>query len=100
LLGSYFRDWELKSIFSTLLGNIGLPSSMASALTAVFLYREFIFDSGYYPKGGMQRFADALLERFKSYGGLAFLLTSAKRITVSSTGDVQTVRVNYIDREF
>ena len=67
VLDRYFSDWELKSVLSTLLGNIGLPSFKASALTSVFLFREFIFDGGYYPKGGMQRFPDLLLERFREY---------------------------------
>ncbi len=98
LLNSYFNDWELKSVFSILLGNIGLPSSMASALTAVFLYREYIFDGGYYPKGGMQRFADVLLERFKSYGGFAFLLTPATSVCVNRLGHVEAVRVEHLGR--
>ena len=69
LLEAYFNDYKLKTVFSILLGNIGLPASQASALTAVTLYREFILDPGYYPEGGMQRFADLLAERFKEFGG-------------------------------
>lgn len=98
ILDRYFEDWELKSTFATLLGNIGLPSSRASALTAVFLYREFIFDGGYYPQGGMQRFADALLERFKRYGGTTLLLSPAENISLSPSGRVQSVRIRYLGR--
>lgn len=99
LLDQYFKNWELKSVLSTLLGNIGLPSSRAAALTSVFLFREFIFDGGYYPKGGMQRFPDALLERFQEYGGVALLLSPAEKIFLNDTGRVQSVRVKYLGRK-
>jgi phytoene dehydrogenase-like protein len=98
LLDEYFSDWELKSVFATLLGNIGLPSSRASALTSVFLYREYIFDGGYYPKGGIQTFADTLLHRFEEYGGIALLLTPAERLDVTSSGGVRAVRVKHLGR--
>lgn len=99
VLDRYFDDWELKSVFATLLGNIGLPSSRASALTAVFLYREFIFDGGYYPQGGMQRFADALLEQFEAYGGVALLLSPAEEVTTTPAGHVQSVKIKYRGRQ-
>ena len=99
VLDRYFEDWELKSVFATLLGNIGLPSSRACALTAVFLYREFIFDGGYYPQGGMQQFADALLERFQTYGGIALLLSPAEEVTTTPAGHVRSVQVKYRGRQ-
>ena len=98
LLDRYFESWELKSTFSILLGNIGLPSSRASALTAVFLYREYIFDGGYYPKGGMQKFADVLLENFISNGGVVLLLTSAEEICTNSSGSIQSVKIKYLGK--
>ncbi len=82
LLEPYVEDVELKSAFSILLGNIALPSNRASALTSVFLYREFVYDGGYYPRGGMQRFADVLVERLQEYGGTILFLTPAQSITV------------------
>lgn len=99
LLSQYFKDWELKSAFSVVLGNIGLPSSTASALTCVFLYREFMFDGGYYPKGGMQAFADTLLERFRAYGGTALLLSPAEEISLTSGRRVRSVKVKYLGRQ-
>ncbi len=98
LLDFYFKDEELKSVFSMLLGNIGLSSASASALTSVFLYREYIFDGGYYPKGGMQRFSDVLLERFQSYGGVASLLTPVTKICTGSTGKVSGVIAKVLGR--
>jgi prolycopene isomerase len=93
LLDAYFDDWELKSVFAMLLGNIGLPSSLASAATAAFLYRDYIFDGGYYPRGGMQRLPNVLLQRFREYGGTALLLTPAEEIVVTPAGQIQAVRV-------
>jgi phytoene dehydrogenase-like protein len=98
-LNHYFSDWELKSTLSTLLGNIGLPSFRASALTAVFLFREFIFDGGYYPKGGMQQFPDVLLERLVEYGGTPILLSPAEEILLSSSGRVQGVKIKHLGRK-
>lgn len=98
VLDQYFKDWEIKSVLSTLLGNIGLPSTRASALTSVFLYREFILDGGYYPKGGMQRFPDILLERFREYGGLALFLSPAEEIVLTESGDIKSVKIQYLGR--
>ncbi len=98
LLDRYFRSWELKSIFSMVLGNIGLPSRSVSALSAAFLYREFIFDGGYYARGGLQQFPDSLLERFREYGGTALLLSPADAIAVTSGPRVQSVKVRYLGR--
>ena len=99
LLRSVFRSRELQSVFSIVLGNVGLPSSRVSALTAAFLYREFMFDGGYYPSGGIQRFPDALLDRFQEYGGTACLLSPVEEILVTPAGGVQGVVVKYRGRQ-
>lgn len=80
LMATYLKDFKLKAILEILLGNIGAPASRASALSAAFLFREYIFDGGYYPKGGMQAFCDALVKRFTDYGGIIAFGTPAKRI--------------------
>ena len=82
LLDRYFRSETLKSFFSIPLGNIGLPSWRVSAIIGASLYREFIFDGGYYPRGGMQRLPDAMVERIKEYGGKVELLTAASSIVL------------------
>jgi phytoene dehydrogenase-like protein len=90
LLDNYVDDTELKSQLSIQLGNIGLPSSRASAVTAAFLYREFVFDGGYYPKGGMQAFPDLLVSRLREYGGHIAFLSQAMNIQVEN-GKVSSV---------
>lgn len=84
LLDEYFEEVELKSILSFPLGNMALSSHEASALTSVFLYREFIFDGGYYPRGGMQSFPDILVERLREYGAAVAFLTPATSIIVKN----------------
>ncbi|MDD5070694.1 MAG: NAD(P)/FAD-dependent oxidoreductase [Candidatus Omnitrophica bacterium] len=69
LLDHYFVDNKLKAVLSVFLGNIGVSPSRASALVSIVLFKEFIFDGGYYPKGGMQKLPDLLCERFLEYGG-------------------------------
>jgi len=92
ILDGYFHDSEVKSAFSFPLGNLALPSTEASALTTIFLYREFIFDGGYYPKGGMQTLPDLLLERFKEYGGHVLFLTPARAIVIKN-GRIAGVKI-------
>lgn len=82
LMDTYLSDAQLKAVLELLLANIGSSARRASALSAVFLFREYIFDGGYYPKGGMQQFCDALARRFKDYGGTLALGTPAKAIQV------------------
>jgi len=84
LLNSYFSDNALKNIFSTLiLGLAGYPSHQISALVACIILKEFIlFDGGYYPEGGMQAFADALVSNFVSNGGKTLFKNKVKNIVV------------------
>ena len=93
LLDEFFDDYKIKGTIATLLGNMGLPPSKISALTAVFLYREFILDPGYYPKGGIQAFPDALAQKFVKLGGDLVLLTKATKIFVKNN-KVSGIEIN------
>lgn len=81
-LDIYFEDHQLKSILGIFLGNIGSPPSRASALASAILYREFVLDGGYYPRGGMQVFSDAFAEKFKEWGGEILLREKVEKIIV------------------
>jgi phytoene dehydrogenase-like protein len=95
LLDEYFKDSQLKSILGIFLyGNMGLPPSKASALAGVVLYREFVLDGGYYPKGGAQKFSDAFAERFKEWGGEILLKKKVEKIVIEN----QQVKGVVIDR--
>lgn len=84
LLDLYFKDQRLKAILGVLLINIGLPPSKASALASAVLYREFVIDGGYYPRGGIQAFSDAFVERFKEWGGEIILGKKVEKIVVKN----------------
>lgn len=103
LLNDYFKDSKLKSILTLpILGNMGLPASQALALTAVTIFKEFILDGGYYPKGGMQKLPDILLDRFKEYGGKMLSPSFVTKIKVKNNR-VEGIEVNgcdFISAEF
>lgn len=80
LLNNFFNDYKLKAFFCVMLGNIGLSSHKVSALTSATLYREFVIDGGYYPKGGNQAFADSLLKIFRRYKGELILSQEVKKL--------------------
>lgn len=84
LLDDYFYNNQIKSVLGVFLGNIGVPPSRASALSSVILFREFILDGGYYPKGGMQKFSDAFAERFVESGGEIIFNKKADKIVVEN----------------
>ena len=84
LLSSFFQDAHLKAILSCLLGNMGLPSTRASALVACILFEEYILDGGYYPKGGVQIFPDALSNQLKKFGGELLLSKEVKKIILKN----------------
>ena len=84
LVDHYFEDDKLKLILGLILGNLGLAPAAASAFTATILYREYVLDGGYYPRGGMQVFSNALANKFISYGGELKLSTLVDRIIVNS----------------
>jgi phytoene dehydrogenase-like protein len=81
LLDSYFEDYKLKAVLSLpILGNVGLPPSLASALTAVTIYKEFIYDGGNYPEGGMQGLTYLFAKRLTEFGGNVLLSKMVKKI--------------------
>lgn len=85
LLNKYFKDDKLKNVLSfPLLGNAGLSGKRISALTGALIYKEFMFDGGYYPDGSIQALADVLVERFKEFGGEALFADPARRIMLDN----------------
>lgn len=83
VLKSYFKDRELIAMLGIVIYLlVGVSSSEVSAVIACLLWREFIFDGGYYPQGGMQDFADTLLKRFIEFKGTVLFSEKVKRIMV------------------
>ena len=83
LLDKYFDDDKLKAILSLpLIGNAGLPSKQISALTGALVFKEFMFDGGYYPNDSVQALPNILIERFKEFGGDVYFSSLVKGIKV------------------
>jgi len=93
VLDAFFDNVEIKTIFSAVLGNVGLPPSKTPAVTALVLFQDFIFNSGYYPRGGMQLFPDTLLKAFLRFGGEINLKTKVNRINVGKSGKISGVSI-------
>lgn len=93
LLDKYFATDDIKIIFGSVLGNLGLSIREASAFTAVILYREYIFDGGYYLEGGMQEFSSLLARSFSKTGGIIRYSSYATKILISNN-KVSGVEVN------
>ncbi|MEW6101735.1 MAG: NAD(P)/FAD-dependent oxidoreductase [Candidatus Omnitrophota bacterium] len=83
LLSQYFKDNRLKAILAApILGTDGLSASKISAFAAATEYKEYMLSGGYYPKGGMQKLPDALVERFQEYGGRILLENLVTKINI------------------
>ncbi len=81
-LDEYFKDEDLKALLGALLGYVGVEAdrvSASSALTAVVAYYMY---GGYFPKGGAQKFADALKEFIKAHGGEVLVRQRVDKILV------------------
>ena len=91
-LDEFFRNENLKTLLGALLGYVGVEAdrvSASSALTAVVAYYMY---GGYYPKGGAQKFADALKEFIEVHGGKVLVRHRVNKILVEN-GEVKGVRV-------
>jgi len=84
VLNVYFTDPKLKSILSVFLGNMGLPAGTISAVTGIMLFREFVFDGGYYVIGGIQLFANRLAQFFLQNGGKFIFSQEVKAIEIAN----------------
>lgn len=94
LLDTYFNDNKLKTLLAfPVFGNGALPPSRMSAFIGAKIFTEFLIDGGYYPEDGMQKFSDALADRFQEYGGELHLSTPARKIRVKN-GHVEGVVID------
>lgn len=80
LMSQFISNHKLKSTIDVLLANIGISSKDASALKTVILLREYVLDKVYYPREGIQEFPDAVVNKFKEYGGEIVFSSSVTKI--------------------
>jgi all-trans-retinol 13,14-reductase len=88
MLDTYFREPQLKKFLSALTGYLSEDPAVltVTAMAPIFGY---YFDGGFYPVGGSQALADALVAAVEDHGGAVRLRTAVQRILVEggrSTG--------------
>ena len=91
-LDEYFADEDLKTLLCALIGYSGTKpekTRASSALTSVVSYYLY---GGYFPRGGAQKFADALRDFIEYNGGKVLLGHKVDKILVEN-GEVKGVRV-------
>jgi len=81
LLDESFRDAGLKRVLTTLTGYLTDRPEHLGALAMIPIFGYYI-EGGYYPLGGSQRIADALVEVIERHGGTVSLRAPVKRILV------------------
>jgi all-trans-retinol 13,14-reductase len=81
MLATYFQDERLKRFLSALTGYLSDDSTVLTvgAMAPIFGY---YFEGGYYPGGGSQKFADALVNVIEQNGGCVQLRAPIKRIVM------------------
>jgi len=84
VLNHFFEDESLKKILCVFLGNIGLPSHLVAALPAITMFKEFVFDGGYYFIGGMKKLSDILSVNFKKMGGVVSINKKVTKICLKN----------------
>jgi phytoene dehydrogenase-like protein len=81
MLDSYFTDARLKEILCTLTGYLTDEPKALQAFSMAPMFG-YYFDGGYYPKGGSQSLADALVSIIRKNGGTVLLNNRVRRILV------------------
>jgi phytoene dehydrogenase-like protein/uncharacterized membrane protein len=101
MLDTYFDDEKLKRFLSALTGYLSDDPNVLTvgAMAPIFGY---YFDGGYYPGGGSQKFADALVRVIEAHGGKVYLRTPVKRIVMEksravgvelTSGEIQRAKI-------
>ncbi|MCX8205293.1 MAG: NAD(P)/FAD-dependent oxidoreductase [Candidatus Nezhaarchaeota archaeon] len=91
-LDEFFRDEDLKTLLCALIGYVGARPEEVSAASALTACLSYYIHGGYYPKGGAQRFANALREAVERNGGRVLVKHRVDRIIVEG-GEAKGVAV-------
>jgi all-trans-retinol 13,14-reductase len=90
-LDEYFENEGLKALLCAFTGYVGSRPEKVSAASALTASISYFLYGGYYPKGGAQRFAEALREAIEAHGGRVLPKHRVDRILVEG-GKVVGVR--------
>lgn len=79
-LDEFFDNDELKMLLSAQWGYVGSPPNEVSTIGMCQMLVNYLKDGAYYPKGGTQKFADAITKRFTELGGQLLLSSKVEKI--------------------
>lgn len=82
-LKRFFSDKQLIEFFSVFCFSKGMSAEKISAIAGIYILKDYIFAGGFYPMGGMQKFSDALLYRYKQMNGEIVLNNRVKKILLN-----------------
>ncbi|MCD6362703.1 MAG: NAD(P)/FAD-dependent oxidoreductase [Synergistetes bacterium] len=92
LLDEYFKSDDIKRFLCALIGYLGTVPEKTSGRSALGAMFSYYAKGGYFPKGGAQKFADALKGVIEANGGEVLLRHRVERILVR-TGKTYGVKV-------
>ncbi|NAZ24315.1 MAG: FAD-dependent oxidoreductase [Thermofilum sp.] len=90
-LDEYFRNEDLKTLLSALIGYLGTSPEKAQASSALTACIGYYLHGGYFTKGGAQRFANTLKNIIENNGGKVLVSHRVEKILVEN-GRVSGVR--------
>lgn len=86
ILDSFVDSASFKDVlYGLLCGVLGSNPSEIPAWVGIETLKEFFFDPGYCPKGGMKSFSDNLFLYFKKSGGEAILSHKVKKVSAKGS---------------
>ncbi|MCD6513609.1 MAG: NAD(P)/FAD-dependent oxidoreductase [Candidatus Odinarchaeota archaeon] len=83
-LDEYFMNEDLKKMLIALLGYIGTSPEKTVASQALTAAVAYYLYGGYFPRGGAQKFADALKDYIIAHGGKVLLRHKVEKILVEN----------------
>lgn len=101
-LDSYFKNWKLKRILSAMWLYAGIQPDKLSAGDGIDIFKSYWKEGAYYPLGGAQKFSNAIVKKFKYYGGNLFLSTKVVKISklkenyIVTLSNGNTVKTKYV----
>ncbi|HLG30477.1 MAG TPA: NAD(P)/FAD-dependent oxidoreductase [Candidatus Brocadiales bacterium] len=83
-LDEFSDNDELKMLLSAQWGYVGSPPNEVSSIGMCQMLVNYLKDGAYYPKGGTQKFADAITKRFTELGGQLLLSSKVEKILLNN----------------
>jgi len=84
MLDRFLKEYRLKAIISQLWGYIGLPPTKLSSLYFSYAWHDYLYNGGYYPKGGSQSLSNAFVKSIKENNGEIILNKEVEKVCIDN----------------